>query len=412
LKSLVEKLYFMLAFAEMTGVIPRIFGEGGSTADAAVGHTTNPVLFAFVALFAAMTVYYTCPRLMRIWRMLMQLKWIFLVYAWMVLTVLWTETPSITFFGALRMILYLLSAAFFALRYDVEENLRILCRFFVVTAVLSFAAQYLLPQVAQDDGAGWGGIFPHKNWLGFSMMAAIGCTLARRKMRKPYQAASLLLFAVLLLLSQSFTAIVATAVTVLFVTARSIASRSRAVMLVTMAGVFFIVLSIANPLGLLLAIGGKSTNFTGRAAVWAFSLEGIAERPVLGHGYAAFWSDSGWTLEALHWSPPHAHNGLLQVSLDLGLTGLVFTLGVLYNMFRRAQRVQRYDRSAAAGWIFVLLVMAFVHNLTEADLMLFDLLWYLIVAGSFSLLLIENAARSRMLLEGNLEASEAEQLTA
>jgi O-antigen ligase len=99
------------------------------------------------------------------------------------------------------------------------------------------------------------------------------------------------------------------------------------------------VLILTDPLSLILSAGGRDTSLTGRDAVWAFAAAAIVQRPILGYGYAAFWSDSDWTLQALHWSPPHAHNGVLQVLLDLGGVGLVLTIALLINTWRRARRL-------------------------------------------------------------------------
>lgn len=399
MKTILEKLYFVLILGEITGVIPRFFGET-SASDAAVGHTTNPVLLVFVALAALGTIYYAFPKLPRIWRMLVDLRWALLLYAWLLLTFFWSTNRSITLFWSLRLVLYSLSAAFLALRYPIDELLRLVSRFFVGAAVLSLAGEFLLPALPSEDGTGgWVGIFPHKNWLGICMVIAITTILLQKRPWRPIKLGSVLLCAALLVLSQSFTAFLTAVATVFFMVSERVHARTKVIVASVLGVAFLFLLMLSNPLALLLSAGGKNSSFTGRDAVWAFSLKAILENPLLGYGYGAFWSDVHWTLESLHWSPPHAHNGLLQVCLDLGGVGLVLVLGMLINAWRRARRIQAFDPTPASAWMLTVLVMTFVHNLTEADLMLYDIVWFLIVVCIVSCLRVESEFSLPTLLE-------------
>ncbi|MBR1155807.1 O-antigen ligase family protein [Bradyrhizobium sp. JYMT SZCCT0428] len=72
--------------------------------------------------------------------------------------------------------------------------------------------------------------------------------------------------------------------------------------------------------------------FTGRVDIWQFTLDHIAQHPIAGFGFQAFWGTSelvnSWT-----WRGPwgyrasDAHNGYLNIAVMTGLVGLVLTLG-------------------------------------------------------------------------------------
>jgi exopolysaccharide production protein ExoQ len=93
---------------------------------------------------------------------------------------------------------------------------------------------------------------------------------------------------------------------------------------------------------------GEDATLTGRTEIWRLSLEAVGSRPVLGYGYEAFWegSDVAARIQArLNWPVPSAHNGLLDVAVDLGLVGVVLAVLVLLTL------VARGLRDVAAGFV-------------------------------------------------------------
>ena len=79
---------------------------------------------------------------------------------------------------------------------------------------------------------------------------------------------------------------------------------------------------------LLLNSVGKSTSLTGRIPIWeTVNRVTLTERPLLGFGYGAFWSEEntisyrGWVNNYLDFKPAHSHNALLEARLDLGWVG-------------------------------------------------------------------------------------------
>jgi O-antigen ligase len=75
-------------------------------------------------------------------------------------------------------------------------------------------------------------------------------------------------------------------------------------------------------------------SFTGRSVIWQFALDHIAERPLVGFGFEAFWQTdalvSSWTwLESWGLRASDAHNGFLNIAVTTGLVGLGLTLGWL-----------------------------------------------------------------------------------
>lgn len=71
---------------------------------------------------------------------------------------------------------------------------------------------------------------------------------------------------------------------------------------------------------------GRDPTLTGRTDLWRHAIDAIGDEPLLGHGFGAFWHDDGPITAARisareQWSVPHAHNGLLDLALDVGVVG-------------------------------------------------------------------------------------------
>ena len=79
---------------------------------------------------------------------------------------------------------------------------------------------------------------------------------------------------------------------------------------------------------LILDLLGKDATLTGRTELWYFVNIFISQRPLLGWGFGAFWCQEIRRLNEisrnLGWSIPQAHNGLLELLLEVGAIGTSF----------------------------------------------------------------------------------------
>lgn len=98
--------------------------------------------------------------------------------------------------------------------------------------------------------------------------------------------------------------------------------------------------------------------FTGRSAIWEFALAAVAEKPIIGHGYAAFWDDvtARQTSPGAEWatSAAHSHNSYLDLAVTIGLPGLVLVVLVLVLApLGNFQTAQTHSRSGALAKLFL-----------------------------------------------------------
>lgn len=98
--------------------------------------------------------------------------------------------------------------------------------------------------------------------------------------------------------------------------------------------------------------------FTGRSEIWEFALAAVAEKPIIGHGYAAFWDGAaeGQTTQGSEWAvtAAHSHNSYLDLAVNIGLPGLLLVLIIfVLAPLRNFQEVQAHNRNSALGKLFL-----------------------------------------------------------
>ncbi len=133
---------------------------------------------------------------------------------------------------------------------------------------------------------------------------------------------------------------------------------------------------------------GRKTDFTGRTAIWATVIP-MAPNPIIGAGYESFWL--GPRLEKV-WRafpvflPNEAHNGYIEIYLELGVVGLCLIALILLHGYWCAVATFRRDPSMG-GLALAYVVVSSIYSVTEAGFRLLDPIWI------FLLLAVVSAAR-------------------
>jgi exopolysaccharide production protein ExoQ len=298
----------------------------------------------------------------------------------------WSTAPDITLRRALGVIGTTLFAVYITRRYPTEKWIALLGWALGMNVLCN-----LLILMAHPGLAGTGefnGVFSHKNTLG-RMMALSGIVLVliswmRRSMRALVCAG---IATVVLLAAGSATALVVL-VTVLSVIPllKTLGKDVRAVVVIGVFAILGIATALmygaSNPQGAA-AIVGKDVTLTGRTVLWHVLLGMIRERPVLGYGYNAFWSQEyAAGISVGGWMPTQAHNGYIDLSLDLGLVGVAtFILAIIRGAFRAVRHFRR-EGTPASLWPLMFLCFLALYNMSEStNLAPQSLFWMLFSAA-------------------------------
>lgn len=306
--------------------------------------------------------------------------WLLFLIALAVVSVSWSSHPDIAF----RKVISLIGTTFFALyiasRYSFEQQLKIYSWTFGIAIIFSFLFALALPQYgisSLDAVSGtWRGIYPHKNGLGESMFVSFltfyFLSISQPKNRLLFQIFCLL-SVVLILLAESATSFVS----VVFIFA--IAQALNYLSLKSKKSVLLVLLFIIFSAGLIfiftvnfdafLAANNKDVTLTGRTPLWESLWGFIQQKPWLGYGYGIFFSGEHRETDLLwkvhDWNPVHAHNGYIQLWLNLGIVGLsVFILGYMRCLFNSLFKYL-ISKDIKMLWVFLILIYTVTHDLTE-----------------------------------------------
>ncbi|AUX79795.1 MULTISPECIES: O-antigen ligase family protein [Sinorhizobium] len=89
--------------------------------------------------------------------------------------------------------------------------------------------------------------------------------------------------------------------------------------------------AVFRPLGEFITGLGIDATFTNRSDIWRFAFSALAERPLTGYGFRAFWQTeelvySGGSVETWAVAAANGHNSYLDIALTTGFPGLLLTL--------------------------------------------------------------------------------------
>lgn len=243
------------------------------------------------------------------------------------------------------------------------------------------------------------GVTDHKNTLGMvCMVLAIGFLwrflLAYQDLDDPKRTKRLLVHGTLIGMSvwlfmqaQSMTSQACFALAAIFLTATSLGFVLRRRSLVQLLVLVLVTVPVAT---LLLGVGGgaleemgKDATLTGRTEIWKLVLN-MSGSPIFGTGFESFWlgnrADRMWALYYFH--PTQAHNGYIEVYLELGWIGIVLLSAIVFAGYRNALATLRVNPDA--GRIrMAFIAIALVYNVTEAGFRMMTLTWFFLLLSAF-----------------------------
>lgn len=328
------------------------------------------------------------------------------------LSIFWSDFPLISLRRSMSFIGTTVFGIYLAIRYSLEEQLKLFALMlgFVIIASLLFGLflpsygisggpsdviqveknpkkAIALKEDTAHEGA-WRGVFGHKNSLGriMSLSAIIFALLkADGRKRRLIKWIFLGLSLGLLVLSTSKTSVVLLAIIfILFPLYKSLQWNfylrvfigCTLIAGIVGAGIMF----LDDPNFILKAIGRDST-LTGRTDLWLVVIRMIEKRPLLGYGYNAFWHGwegaSGYVWRTVGWNAPHAHNGFLDLWLDLGFVGLMIFMASMVQATRNAIKMAGSTISWEAVWPLAYLTFIILYNLVESTLVKQNNLFYI-----------------------------------
>lgn len=319
------------------------------------------------------------------------------------LSFIWSESPYFTLFNARDVWMMTSFGLYFATRFSLKEQVQLVAFTLFLGIIIStiFALGYPEMGIHGADeiehlGA-WKGVYGHKNSLG-SMMVLSSLTffLLPKENSNLYKWAGFIFSVILMVLSTSKTSLVISFLLILIINLyKNFRWQGKISVIFTNIGILILgclaVLVLTYWIELLTGLG-RDPSLTGRTPLWGYALIRLMERPLLGYGRGAFWApNSQYAAEigqaiSPGWIPPYAHNGFIDLALDVGLIGLSLFLISYFRVFFRALKQAYATKNPEKLWSLIYLIFLAMNNVTESVLLYgANLYWVLFITVVFTL---------------------------
>ncbi|KRD62410.1 O-antigen ligase [Ensifer sp. Root278] len=147
---------------------------------------------------------------------------------------------------------------------------------------------------------------------------------------------------------------------------------------------------------------GIDATFTNRADIWRFAFTALAEQPITGYGFKAFWQtselvNSGGSIETWAVAAANGHNSYLDIALTTGFPGLLLT--VIWLLVLPLRNIARLAPAVEHSHLTRLYIRVWLYTIFNAGLesLFFEggnLLWFTFLFSLYGLHLQSRAVLS------------------
>lgn len=331
--------------------------------------------------------------------------WAFLLITiWTFASAAWSQNPVASLRNAAYLLFNVLLATYLVKRFSPMRQVQLLVFVGVVFTLSNLAIAVVLPRygLSRNLLGAWSleGICPHKNECAYMSLFLVSPLLFVKHIhglsggrRQIYLA----LVTIVVLLTRSRTGWLMALFLILFSIAtrilRRFESKSSLSLLVaaiipSAIGAYAVFQTLPNILTSL----GKDSSLHGRFPIWVEVVMSIRKRPLTGYGFHGFWQglrgESARIVASIPWDPNNAHNGFLEVWVELGAVAVVLTLWCIVKAVIDYGRCRgSCDREYVDWYLTIVLVTVFL-NIDETELLgTINLGWTLFMMSCLNLAL-------------------------
>jgi exopolysaccharide production protein ExoQ len=351
----------------------------GSLASSGSNSTDNAAIGALLFFTVGLAIF---PRLKAVWALFRQDRVFLALMIWLLLSCAWSQFPEVSIRWAPIAAINIIFAVYLYVRFKPEQQMRLFLALGWVCLLLSFTLAVFFPRYGIDPTfsiVSWRGMYSQKNlcsMVTLFLLPGAFCVPTKGLVSKLLRVVYVALSIVLIFMTQSATGRLAVVCLLVYFAAIKLlvpfSSRERTVALVVGALVVAVVVvggvSAAKEIAVLL---NRDPTLTGRTDIWAAILPSALKRPILGYGYVGFWrgfeGESANVSLVKGWSVTSAHNGLLEMWLDLGLVGVGLVLFALFRALRDAFIGFRRGSSPYLSWCTCMIFLTIVISVDEGE---------------------------------------------
>lgn len=316
------------------------------------------------------------------------------LYIFSFTSILWSTHPTVSLKRWIIIAGHYLMAFIVLIHHEREKALEHLLRkYFFLVILFSFITLKFFKKIGFEITAHnikvWAGIMTHKNELGavtsLAIIFLIWRILKQKKIPDFFDSLTLLLALYLLTRSGSATALAMIITGLAVLSILSIQKFTHIKWLIISSFVLFmlLILLLPNLLNKILIpfanLLGREATLTGRIPMWANLIKIGSQKPWLGSGFENFWLENYLKLWAKYtFRPNQAHNGYIEVFLNLGIFGFMLLIFFLFNNFINLIK-ELNENNFFPRLLFAFLIVILLNNLTEAFFIKPNLEWFLLI---------------------------------
>jgi exopolysaccharide production protein ExoQ len=366
------------------------------------GSPIDRLLFTVLILFGIFILYYRKINWLEI---LSDNIWIALYFIYCTISIFWSDFPFVSTkrlikaVGELIMILVIITSVN---PWESTKAVFRRCGYIVIPISIIFIKYY--PEFGRTYSRFTGevmytGITLHKNHLGY-VLIVVGLFLFQDllELRQKYSTlwikhkeTRIYLFLFLMLLwllymaqSSTSNACFILGCLSIFLTGKTFIRKNMGTYFITAIFLFMILHLTVDFTVIIIESLGRDITLTGRTELWT-DLISIQNNQWIGSGFETFWLKNFnhplW--EKFSWQPNSAHNGFLEVYLQLGYFGLFLILALIFNTYKIC-RVRLIDQFIDSRYKISFFFIFILYNFTEAGFRGLHLMWFVFLLVSFN----------------------------
>lgn len=311
------------------------------------------------------------------------------LFIYLVIGSFFASNPFHTLFNVYCLLITIFISYKSAVLYD--ENL-VFIFFYIGFAIQLFQIIFCLffPDIAFTNG-GYGqeirGTFYHKNNFAIFMVVLIFIAISVIKYNRNWKEKVIAVFSLMIgtffvILARSATSLVALVVVMsVCVLGRPFINKINIMLYCSVISIIFIPFNtyVVTRFSHIIRILGRNSDFTGRILIWKRVIEVWRRRLILGYGFSSFWKDNPYL--ASYALGLGAHNGVLELLLNIGLVGTGFFFWIMFNTGIKLKKLKEglLKDSATMFLVTLMIYMLQERSLGELGYQTFLLAYFVIL---------------------------------
>jgi exopolysaccharide production protein ExoQ len=310
----------------------------------------------------------------------LQMKAITLLALLTICSALWSQNPFRSLYNGFFYFISTLFGFYLVVQFEPDEIVSLAMMAGVSLSVLNLIFVFLLPQFGvlhqlREAGA-WAGVFMERTAAAKCMVFLLSPAFVfERGSFRLGRIGYIILLGWFIFKTHAVTALIVLFFYILVMAAIYILRKFETKSLIVISGIALIlgvvVVSVSLPfLPAILTFFGRDSTLTGRTFIWQVVIRSIVKRPLLGYGFYAFWQgltgESANAILSVKWIFGYAHNGILELLLQLGVVGTAVFFITLFQALKNAWLCIRNNQPSAADWYIGLIALTILYNVDEA----------------------------------------------